>query len=74
MAACAAHPDAEAVGTCSRCGRFHCAAVLGIIALARVDTNATPPIGNVSSALAAIVFSLIVTGIYGLAIASAALH
>lgn len=48
--------------------------VLGIIALARVDKNATPPIANVSAALAAIVFSLIVTGIYGLAIASAVFH
>ena len=40
--------------------------VLGVMALARIDSKAVPPVGNLSAALGAIVFSLFTSAIWGL--------
>jgi hypothetical protein len=42
--------------------------VLGVMAMARIDAKAVPPVGNRSAALGAIVFSLLTTAMWGLVI------
>lgn len=43
--------------------------VMGIVAVARVDTKVIPPVGNLSAAVGAIIFSLFASMIWGISLA-----
>ena len=45
--------------------------VMGVMALTRINSKAVPPVGNLSAALAAVIFSLFTTAFWGLSFLSA---
>ena len=65
MAACPTHPGAAAIGACHRC---LVSLGMGVVAITRIDSKAIPPVGNLSAALGAIIFSLFASLIWGVSL------